>query len=45
MLERRDLGLQFLYRPRGGGLVKNLLLGGGNFIIRRILQVIDIFLI
>lgn len=45
MLEGRNLGLQFLNRSRSGGLVKNLFFGGGNFIIRRFLQVIDIFLV
>ena len=45
MLECRDLGLQFLDRPCGGGLVKDLFLGGGDFVIRRFFQIVDIFLI
>ena len=45
MLERCDLGLQFLDSPGGGGLVKNLFLGGGDFVVRGFVQIIDIFLI
>ena len=45
MLERRDLGLQFLDCPGSGGLVKDLFLGGGDFVVRRFVQIIDIFLI
>jgi hypothetical protein len=45
MLERRDFGLQFLDGPGSGGLVKDLFLGGGDFVVRRFVQIIDIFLI
>jgi hypothetical protein len=45
VLERRDLGLKFLDGPRGGGLIKDLFLGGGDFVVRRFVQIIDIFLI
>ena len=45
MLERRDFGLQFLDGPRGGGLIKDLFLGGSDFVLRRFVQIIDIFLI
>ena len=45
MLERRDFGLQFLDSTGRGGLIKDLFLGGGDFVVRRFVQIIDIFLI
>jgi hypothetical protein len=45
MLERRDFGLQFLDGPGGGGLIKDLFLGGGDFVVRGFVQIFDIFLI
>jgi hypothetical protein len=38
-----DLDAQFGDRARGGGLVENFFLGGGDFVVGRFVQVIDVF--
>ena len=43
--QRLDLDPQLRDRPRGGGLVENLLLGGLDFVVGGFLQVLDIFLV
>jgi len=44
-LQRLDLHPQFPDRPRGRGLVENLLFGRFDFGVWCILQIIDVFLV